>query len=127
MIQLYAEAKGQSVHILIIDDEEAIGMTLRELLGFEGYTASHATTIEDALLMAQEQHPDAVLCDWGLPDGTGLDVMAQLPNVPIIIMSGNDQKTIGAENLNRTAGYIIKPFKAQTVLLAVRSALTERK
>lgn len=127
MIQLYAEAKGQAVHILIIDDEEAIGMTLRELLGFEGYTASHATTIEDALLMAQEQQPDAVLCDWGLPDGTGLDVMAQLPNVPVIIMSGNDQKTIGAENLNRTAGYIIKPFKAQTVLLAVRSALTERK
>ncbi len=115
------------MRVLIIDDEEMIGITLRELLEFEGYTAFHAVTVEDALLLAQEQPPDVVLCDWGLPDGTGADIIRQFPGTPIIIMSGNDQKTIGGENLNRIAGYIIKPFKAQTILLAIRSALAERK
>ncbi|MBZ0283495.1 MAG: response regulator [Anaerolineae bacterium] len=99
------------MHVLIIDDDPHIAENVKEMLELEGHTARVATTVEDGVRLVQETPPDVVLCDWRLPDGTGADVIGQLPDVPVILTTGTDVYTIEQIYLNQAAGYIMKPFR----------------
>lgn len=99
------------MHVLIIDDEAHIAENVKEMLEFEGYEIGVAITVKDGVRLAQETRPDVVLCDWRLPDGTGADVIEQLPNVPVILTTGTDVNAIEQIYLTQAAGYIMKPFR----------------
>ena len=62
--------------ILVVDDEENIGRSLRLILEREGYTVSLASCIAEA--RALPYRADAYLVDVKLPDGTGIDLLRWL-------------------------------------------------
>ncbi len=57
--------------VLIVDDEENIGRSLRLILEREGYGVSTCSTVAEA--KAFTQRPDVYLVDVRLPGGSGID------------------------------------------------------
>lgn len=73
--------------ILVVDDDPiAIEVTLIRLEG-AGYPVSAAETGREALALVQSERPAFVLLDVTMPDGSGLEVLRQLPKPgPSIIL-----------------------------------------
>lgn len=58
--------------LLLLEDDPILGEGLRDFLRAEGHTVDWAQRLLDARCMVSEHH-DALLVDWQLPDGSGLD------------------------------------------------------
>ena len=80
-------------HVLIVDDDEAIGAFLGRLLESKGWRVSIAKDAAAALALVAGNNFDVALLDKNLPDMTGLDlvphVRKSLPEVEIIIMTAH--------------------------------------
>lgn len=109
--------------ILIIDDESDLSFMVKNFLQIEGYIVDTADSVADGIEIAQAYPPDLILCDWQLPDGTGADIIAQQPTAKIIVVTGNHMKILDDVDDSRIAGHIIKPFRIDVLLLAIRAAL----
>ena len=64
--------------VLVVDDEPAIGWSLRELLADEGHAVDVAATVAEALAAAARDRPDAILLDVRLPGRDGIDAIPDL-------------------------------------------------
>ena len=77
--------------ILIVDDERNFRRFLGEALKVQGYEVDHAATARVGLAVARERHPNVVLLDQNLPDGSGLDMIPQLraltPTPAVVIIT----------------------------------------
>ena len=113
--------------ILIVEDEKPISSILQYGFKKEGYQVACAFTGSEALSLAKEFLPHAVLLDWMLPDISGIDVCRMITetlNIPILMLTakGNiDDKLYGLE-----AGaddYITKPFDLREVIARVKTVL----
>jgi CheY-like chemotaxis protein len=88
-------------HILIVEDERLVALTLAHRLRQLGYTiAGLATSGTDAVMQALAHHPDLVLMDLRLP-GTvdGLEAAQFLCthlNLPVLVITGATQEAIAA-------------------------------
>ena len=113
------------MRILIIDDEPMLAATLQRLLSRRGHEASVATSGLSGLQAILEHEPDFILCDLGLPDLPGLDLLERLAVerpalvARLVFMSGGDPSSresaaIALHRLN----VLEKPF-APTDLLAL--------
>ena len=100
--------------VLVIDDHEDTSEMLKLLLGEEDYQVNVALTIQEALSMATSGEFDLYVLDRRFPDGSGLDLCAQLnqvtPSVPCIFYSGDAYDIHRVEALAAGAhAYIAKP------------------
>ena len=64
-----------SKRILIVDDEENIGRSLRMILEREGYGVSVCRSVAEFRRHPDSQRADAYLLDMKLPDGSGIDLL----------------------------------------------------
>jgi len=64
--------------ILLVEDDPDSSLVMSRLLRSTGYDVEAAHSIFSALGLAQAATFDLVLCDIGLPDGTGYELMEQL-------------------------------------------------
>lgn len=84
------EFKGR---VLVVDDEDVIRELEAEHLRSEGYEVHEAATATDALREAETFHPEVIVLDVVLPDGSGYDVCRQmkrnavLVDVPVIFVT----------------------------------------
>jgi DNA-binding response OmpR family regulator len=62
------------VRILIVEDEVRLRVNLVRVLSRRAFVMEQAATVAEAKKLLAERAYDAVLLDWQLPDGTGLDV-----------------------------------------------------
>jgi CheY-like chemotaxis protein len=77
--------------ILLVEDHADTAEMMQRLLARRGYVVTVATTVAEARSAAQTQTFDLLLCDIGLPDGSGLDLMRELSRtarLPGIALSG---------------------------------------
>lgn len=114
--------------ILIIDDEEVIRDTLKDILFHEGYKCDEAVDGEQALNMIKKNRYDVILCDIKMPRVDGLEVleksMAQQPDVPVIMISGHGNVETAFEATKLGAfDFIVKPPDLNRLLLTIRNAL----
>ncbi len=114
--------------VLIVDDEEDIVLTLRDLLEHDGYQVDFAGTCAEAVARAAERHYNAVLLDLTLPDGDGLAVLKALqerdPTLPVIVLTA-DVSTDRRVDL-RTQGafdYLTKPYNRDDLRATLRKAV----
>lgn len=77
--------------ILLVEDHADTAAMMRRLLARRGYVVTVAATCAEALAAARTRAFDLLLCDIGLPDGSGLDLvgaLSQLTKAPAIALSG---------------------------------------
>ncbi len=113
--------------ILVVDDEARITQSLALNLEARGYEVTIAATARDALAAATAEHPDAVILDLGLPDGSGHDVVVALRercDMPILILSVRDGERDKVKALEAGADdYVTKPFGMNELVARLRAAL----
>ena len=109
--------------ILIVDDEENIGRSLKLILEREGFGVSVCHTLGEA--RAFSGHFDAYLLDMRLPDGNGVDLLKDL-KAPAIMISGHGTIADAVEATRAGAfDFLEKPLSRDKVLLTIRNALEQ--
>lgn len=101
--------------VLIVEDEEAMAVALREGFQCEGYSVALARDGATALRMVTDESPDIVILDVMLPKVSGLDVCRQLRSqgnsVPILMLTARGQEIDKVLGLKLGADdYVTKPF-----------------
>jgi DNA-binding NtrC family response regulator len=101
--------------ILIVEDSPDLQMVLREVVEKEGYVAFVAQSGAEALAVARSQVLDLVFLDIGLPDLSGIELIASLqhliPDVDVVMLTAvNDARTAVEALKSGAIDYILKPF-----------------
>jgi two-component system nitrogen regulation response regulator NtrX len=115
-------------HIVILDDEPNIGLSLRLILEREGY---RVTVCESAAALQAERtrgRADLYLLDVRLPDGNGIDLLRLLKqaddSTPAVMISGHGTIADAVEATRIGAfDFLEKPLARDRVLLVVKNAL----
>jgi DNA-binding response OmpR family regulator len=113
--------------ILIVEDEASLRETLRYNFERAGYQVAAAEDGVQALELARQEQPDAVVLDLMLPRLDGFDVCRALrreSTVPIIILTARDEEVDKIVGLELGADdYLTKPFSPRELLARVRAML----
>lgn len=113
--------------VLVIDDEPQILRALRINLTARGYDVITAATGADALRAAADHTPDVVILDLGLPDLSGIEVLAGLRGwltAPVIVLSARTDSSDKVAALDAGADdYVTKPFGMDEFLARLRAAV----
>jgi CheY-like chemotaxis protein len=72
-----SEKPAKSLRILLVEDHSDTRQTLSRLLTYFGHQISVADNAQNALETVRSQEFDVVLCDIGLPDGSGYEVISR--------------------------------------------------
>lgn len=107
-------------NILIIDDDIHIGNVLEETLKKEGYDILRAYSGTEALLVLSQTKPDLVLLDLMLPGLNGEEVLPQIKDIPVIVLSAKvDVESKVDLLLGGAADYVTKPFNTKELLARI--------
>jgi CheY-like chemotaxis protein len=114
--------------ILIVDDDRALRFVLSELLSDAGHTVDQAPDGREALRRLDAGAFDIVLLDIGLPDVSGLDVLAHARTVaspPIVVMMTADDtpETLIAAVRQQAYRYLRKPFAPTAIVDVIDDAI----
>lgn len=115
-------------HLLIIDDEAPIRISLREILEYEGHRISEAATGMDGVLAATKTKFEGIFCDVKMPQMDGLDVLDMLAKkgvqTPVVMISGHGTVDTAVASLKKGAyDFIQKPLDLNRVLVTLRNML----
>src|SRR5437763_1383328 len=119
-----------SKRILIVDDEENIGRSLRMILEREGYAVNVCKSVTDFGKHPDAGRADVYLLDMKLPDGSGIDLLKAVKQngatSPAIMISGHGTIADAVEATRAGAyDFLEKPLSRDRVLLAVKHALEQ--
>ena len=115
-------------NILVIDDENSIRRSLKEILEFENHTVDEAEDGEAGYNMALKNNYDVILSDIKMPKLDGLELLQKLTESAvlssIIMMSGHGSIETAVSALKSGAyDYLAKPIDLNRLLVTVRNAL----
>jgi len=116
---------------LLIEDEPQIRRFVRGALEDEGWQVFEADSCKRGLTDAGTRKPNLIVLDLGLPDGDGVDFIADLRSwsaVPVIVLSARtgEADKIGALDAGAD-DYLSKPFGVGELLARVRSTLRRQR
>jgi two-component system response regulator MprA len=116
------------MHLVVVDDEEAVRDSLSRTLRFEGYTVSLAADGAAGLEVIRAEKPDAVVLDLMMPILNGLDTCRVLRSegnfVPILMLTARGGVSDRVTGLDAGADdYLVKPFALNELLARVRALL----
>jgi two-component system OmpR family response regulator len=121
-------ADGSAVRVLVVDDERSLTDLLKMALRYEGWEIRTAETGRQALDVACEFRPDAIVLDIMLPDIDGMSVLHRLradgDDVPVLFLTAKDALDDRIAGL--TAGgddYVTKPFSLEEVVARLRGLI----
>lgn len=113
--------------ILLLEDDNAIGIGLSYSLENEGYSVTVAKTVKQALDIIRSRVFTLYILDLTLPDGSGYDVCKEIKkqgDYPVIFLTAYDDEVnvvmgleLGAED------YISKPFRVKELLARIKTVL----
>lgn len=113
--------------ILIVDDEPQIRKLLKITLESEGYKTEEAENGGLAVRLSASVKPDLIVCDLGLPDMDGKEVIEAIrewSQVPIIVCSvrDGDEEMIAALGIGAD-DYVTKPFNPDVLIARIEANL----
>jgi CheY-like chemotaxis protein len=116
------------LRILVVEDDANMREGLEVYFSLLGYRAHLAADVASALHAAGEGRFDALLCDIGLPDGDGCEVLRQLDRTgrrPPVVVSMSVLISPEISAVSRAAGFqghLTKPFTPQQLETALAQA-----
>jgi len=117
-----------TVRVLIVEDEEAMAVALRDGFTYEGYDVVEAHDGVAALEAVEREHPDIVILDVMLPRMTGLEVCKRLRaagrDLPVIMLTARGQEIDRVLGLKLGADdYVTKPFSFMELVARVEAVM----
>jgi DNA-binding response OmpR family regulator len=117
--------------ILIVDDEEALRESLKEILRIEGYDILTADTGEAALDLLRQEEVDLILLDLKMPGMDGMEAFQSAsriaPDTRIVLLTAHGSLESAIEALRLGAhDYILKPASTRTILNSLARGLARR-
>ncbi len=114
-------------HLLLIDDDALLVRSLAYILEQAGYRTSTANNAQEGLASIEQDPPDLILLDIGLPDMDGLSMLRRIQkerDTPVIFLTARRRELdevlgleLGAED------YITKPFSEDILLARIKIVL----
>jgi DNA-binding response OmpR family regulator len=121
--------------VLLVEDDPVLRSFLAENLAADGFDPVVAGSAADGLRALEYKRPDVALVDLGLPDGSGLDLIARVraadgagsrldPGLPLIVVSGRDGELDRLRGFERGADdYVVKPFSYGELRMRILAVL----
>ena len=118
--------------ILIIDDDKDICLTLSRFLSKKGFETHSVNNGTDAVSLLKSEKFDGILCDYKLPDTTGLELIQRInilnPEAATIIITGYSDLKTAVEILKHGASdYVTKPLFPDEILASIKQAIEDKK
>jgi PAS domain S-box-containing protein len=116
--------------LMLVEDHDDTARALVRLLESRGYKVASAATVRSALEIIERDHFDLLLCDLGLPDGTGFDLIEkvrQTHDMPAVALTGFGMQQ-DVERAHR-AGFnehLTKPVNLQKLETVIWKLLQDR-
>ena len=121
-------ADGNPIRVLVVDDESTLTDLLSMALRYEGWEVRTASDGRQALSLAREFRPDAIVLDIMLPDIDGLQVLSRLradgQQTAVLFLTAKDSLDDRINGL--TAGgddYVTKPFSLEELVARLRGLI----
>ena len=125
---------NQTLHVLVIDDEQPVRDFVCTVLENDGWQVSRAASAEEAFEMSTQENWPIVFCDVMLGGADGFSVLRRFkedfPDTKVVLMTGHGD---AAGALDATAfgayDYLLKPFgveELQSLSAALRDQLSHR-
>ncbi len=116
---------GDQVHVLVVDDQEAVRASVAEILRGAGYVVSEAGDVASGLAVLAAAPVAVIVLDVRLPGADGMDLLDAMESSPrVVLMSGMPlagEAGIGRDP--RVYSVVNKPFRPQLLLDAVAGAV----
>ena len=118
------------MRLLLLEDDPILGEGLRDFLRVEGHGVDWFQRLGDAMLMAGEPY-DALLVDWQLPDGSGIDWVRTLRrrglSTPILMLTARDTLEDKLRGFAEGADdYLVKPFEMRELEARIHAVRRHR-
>jgi two-component system, NtrC family, response regulator AtoC len=123
-----APLPASASRLLLIEDEALFARAVVKRLSSAGYECEHAPTLTQARAALGSFSPDVVLLDLRLPDGRGIDLLAELArdarSSPVIVLTayGEVEDAVRAMKLG-AADYLKKPVDLEELQLVIEKVL----
>ncbi len=114
--------------VLIVDDEQSIRRTLRDILEFEKYEVEEAVDGMDALVKLKRAAYDVIIMDIKMPKMDGMEALERVqilaPDTPVVMISGHANIDTAVEAVKKGAfDFISKPPDLNRLLITIRNAM----
>lgn len=114
------------MRILLIEDDTMIGTAVRQGLVIEGHAVDWAQNASDAELALESENYELALLDLGLPDRSGLELLADLRKrgntIAVLILTARDAVVDRIGGLDAGADdYLVKPFDLDELSARIRA------
>ncbi|MBL8576455.1 phosphate regulon transcriptional regulator PhoB [Mesorhizobium sp. VNQ89] len=120
--------------IMVVEDEEPLGVLLRYNLEAEGYQVEIVTRGDEAEVRLQEHVPDLLVLDWMIPGISGIELCRRLrmrpetQRLPVIMLTARGEESDRVRGLSTGADdYLVKPFSTPEFMARVRALLRRAK
>ena len=124
-----ADTKTENKHrILVVDDEQSIGDLVSTSLRFVGFEVRTAANGQEALRVAEEFKPQAMVLDVMLPDLNGFEVCEKIRNegqeIGVLFLTAKDTVEDKVYGLTRGGDdYMTKPFSLEELVARLKALL----
>jgi DNA-binding NtrC family response regulator len=120
---------AEASSVLVVDDEESVGMALSALLKQAGFKPSWVSSAEAALATLEKKVFELVISDVRMSGASGLELLKQVrqrwPGVPVILITAHGNVPMAVEAMrDGAADFLMKPFARDEVLFVVKKALS---
>jgi two-component system OmpR family response regulator len=118
------------MRLLLLEDDDILGEGLRDFLRGEGHAVDWCRSLADTDALRGEPF-DALLVDWQLPDGSGLDWLRARRTrgdaTPALMLTARDRVAQRIEGLDAGADdYLVKPFAPEELVARLRAVSRRR-
>ena len=120
--------------IMVVEDEEPLGVLLRYNLESEGYQVEVVMRGDEAEIRLQENVPDLLVLDWMVPAVSGIELCRRLrmrpetERLPIIMLTARGEESDRVRGLSTGADdYLVKPFSTPEFMARVKALLRRAK
>ena len=116
--------------LLLVEDDPNLVELIRYNMESEGFDVVQTGDGEEALILAEEEKPDAVVLDWMIANLSGIEVCRRLrrdpdtANLPIVMLTARADEADRIRGLETGADdYVTKPFSPKELVARVRALL----
>ncbi len=122
----------QDADVLVVDDDVELALLLEGLLKKQSWTVARASSVNEVKGWLSRHSPRLVLCDYRLPDGSGIDILHLVhekdEHIPVMLMTGYSDVRLAVSALKQGAvDFLSKPLQPEELTRKVTGLLQQQK